>query len=82
MKSGETGGLVPLTTEELKAAWQRLKTKFPQDFTVTPERAMDWHQLQAEQCLKEGNGPGYLLHAWHSRWELHAVLGSPLLGRW
>jgi WD40 repeat protein len=81
-KMDKFGGLVPLSTNELKAAWQRLKTKFPHDFTVTPERAMEWHRREAEQCLKEGNGPGYLLHSWHSRWELHALLGSPLLGRW
>jgi hypothetical protein len=73
------GGLQALTLEELKSGWQGLKAKHPRDFTVTPGQAAAWHRLQAEHCLREGNGTGCFLHAWHGDGKLRALLGSPWL---
>jgi len=33
----DTGALVPLTSEEFTQAWQKLRPRYPQDFTVPAE---------------------------------------------
>jgi WD40 repeat protein len=73
------GGVQRMSPQDLKSAWETLKAKYPNDFTVTPEQAIAWHRREAEQCLKEGNGPAYLFHAWHAQWEGHVLFGSPFL---
>jgi tetratricopeptide (TPR) repeat protein len=50
-----TGAFAPLTTEEYRAAWQVLKAKYPQDFSVSTEEALAWHRREAEACEAAGD---------------------------
>jgi WD40 repeat protein/tetratricopeptide (TPR) repeat protein len=43
-----TGGSVPLTADDFRAAWQILKAKYPQDFSVPADEALTWHRREAE----------------------------------
>ena len=56
------GAFVPLPKQELQAAWESLRTKYPADFRVSPEQVTAWHSAQAEACLREGNAPAALFH--------------------
>jgi hypothetical protein len=57
-----TGGLVPLSSEEFRQAWLSLRTKYPDDFRVSPAIARQWRQEQIADCLKSGNLHGAFLH--------------------
>jgi WD40 repeat protein len=37
------------SSESLESLWQRLKARYPVDFTVSPEEIAAWHSLQAQQ---------------------------------
>jgi Tol biopolymer transport system component len=56
------GGHEPLTPKEMEESWNYLRTKYPQDFTVTPAQALAWHQREAESCVKEKNPAAALFH--------------------
>jgi tetratricopeptide (TPR) repeat protein len=56
------GALVPMTTLESHAAWEALRTRYPADFTVSPEQALAWHRREVEACLRERNAPAELFH--------------------
>jgi tetratricopeptide (TPR) repeat protein len=62
-KMDRFGGHYAMTCEEMKESWNYLLAKYPQDFTVTPEQALAWHQREAEVCTTEENWAGTLLHA-------------------
>jgi WD40 repeat protein/tetratricopeptide (TPR) repeat protein len=49
-----TGASVPLTADEFRAAWEALKAKYPQDFSVSAEQALAWHGREAEECEAAG----------------------------
>jgi tetratricopeptide (TPR) repeat protein len=49
-----TGTLVPLTNQEMRTAWQLLKAKYPQDFSVSAEEALAWHRHQADESEAAG----------------------------
>jgi hypothetical protein len=69
-----------LTVAEIVAAIaQLLRTKYPQDFTVTPEQALAWHRHQAEACLGEQNPAAALFHSLHGSWEWALLWGWPRL---
>jgi hypothetical protein len=79
-KMDNFGGVQPQTPAEMQSAWKALRARFPRDFTVPPQCAVDGHH--AEQCLEERAGHGSLPRAWHARWEWYARFDSPLLGKW
>jgi WD40 repeat protein/tetratricopeptide (TPR) repeat protein len=49
-----TGGFVPLTADEFRAAWQMLKARYPQDFRVSAGTALAWHRRQADESEAAG----------------------------
>jgi WD40 repeat protein/serine/threonine protein kinase/tetratricopeptide (TPR) repeat protein len=49
-----TGAFAPLTAQEFRATWQVLKAKYPQDFSVSAERALAWHGQEAQACEAAG----------------------------
>jgi WD40 repeat protein len=49
-----TGGFTPLTNQELRAAWQLLKTRYPQDVSASAEQPLAWHRRQADECEAAG----------------------------
>jgi WD40 repeat protein/serine/threonine protein kinase len=75
----KVGALEPQTRQAMELSWQALKAKYPAAYSVPAERVLDWHHSQAQQCLREGSGPGYLLHSWYARWQWHTLTGAPLL---
>jgi WD40 repeat protein len=50
-----TGGLAPLPGDAFRTAWQVLKAKYPQDFSVSAEEALAWHRHEAETCENAGD---------------------------
>jgi hypothetical protein len=68
-----TGALIPLTDEERLQAWQKLRPRYEQDFTVTAEQAFAWHRSEMADCLREGNPAAAVFHAWHAVPEWHVL---------
>jgi hypothetical protein len=58
-----SGALVPLTTEEFLQAWQQLRSRYPQDCTVSKEQAIAWHRREMEDCIRERNQNASNFHA-------------------
>src|SRR5262249_15960132 len=48
----QAGGYDLLTVPEIRDAWQSLRTKYPQDFTVTPDQVRAWHRREAQACVR------------------------------
>jgi hypothetical protein len=57
-----TGGLVPLSMEQLAALERDLRDKCPQDFNVTSQQARAWREHEIGLCLKEGNLDAAQIH--------------------
>jgi hypothetical protein len=70
-----TGALIPLTAGEISQAWQRLRLRYPHDFTASAEQAFAWHRREMEDCLREGNPAAAVFHAWHAFPEIHLLWG-------
>jgi WD40 repeat protein len=58
----QAGGFEPLTFAEFQDAWQTLRSKYPQDFTVTPDQVRAWHRREAEACVREKNPAAAVFH--------------------
>jgi WD40 repeat protein len=65
----QTGGYELLTIAEIRDAWQTLRTKYPQDFTVTPEQVRAWHRREAEACVREKNAAAAMFHYLQCNWD-------------
>jgi hypothetical protein len=72
------GAAIPLSATEYKATWQRLRARYPADFTVTAEQARAWHRREAASCLQEKNGAAAFMHLLHGYWEGALLNGWPL----
>jgi WD40 repeat protein/serine/threonine protein kinase len=59
------GGYEAFTFAEIQDAWQALRTRYPQDFAVTPDQVLDWHRREAEACVREKNAPAAVFHYLH-----------------
>jgi WD40 repeat protein len=44
------GALVPLKPQELRAAWQALREKYPSDFVGSDREVLAWHRREAADC--------------------------------
>jgi hypothetical protein len=71
------GALVPLTAEEIAQTWQKLRPRYPQDFTVSAAQALAWHRREMKDCVRERNPAAAVFHAWHAAPEWH-LLGAAL----
>jgi WD40 repeat protein/serine/threonine protein kinase len=67
-----TDGLVEVEPAAQRRALQKLRSRYPADFAGSPAAALAWHQREAEECLREKNGPAALFHLLHCRpeWSL------------
>jgi hypothetical protein len=52
---------------------QSLRTKYPQDFTVSRDAAIAWRKRQIADCLREGS---LAAAAFHQYWLLHEIVTS------
>jgi WD40 repeat protein len=66
-----SGALIPLTGEEFAQLWQKLRPRYPQEFTVPAERAFAWHRQEMDDCIRERNPAAAAFHAWHAHPEFH-----------
>jgi hypothetical protein len=64
-----TDGLVEVEQAVQRRALEALRSRYPADFAGSVAEALDWHQREAEACLREKNGPAALFHLLHCRWE-------------
>jgi len=48
----DSGGLSPLLPEDVKSAWQSLRSKYPRDFEPSPEQLLAWTGREAESCYE------------------------------
>src|SRR5262249_17035887 len=84
------GRLVPLRADELAVAWEKVRAKFPGDFTTPPGDAAAWHAEAARACERARQWGAALSHlerlsAWApGRPEIHdrQGLARAELGRW
>ena len=60
--------MVGVEPSEQRRALERLRARYPTDFTASAPEALAWHQREAEACVREQNGPAALFHLRHSRW--------------
>jgi WD40 repeat protein/tetratricopeptide (TPR) repeat protein len=85
-----TGGAVTVTPEELRQAWQTLRSKYPRELVSTPEQTLAWYQHEAEECEQARRWSvslkylGRLIRAQPRDPALWARLGSAhaALGQW
>jgi hypothetical protein len=75
-KMDRFGAHTPMSPEKMKAEWEYLRAKYPQDFTVTPAQALAWHRREAEACVKEQNPAAALFHTLYGC-DLNWGLGRP-----
>jgi hypothetical protein len=81
-------GLIGVEPADQHRALERLRPKYPADFTPSFAEALAWHQREAGACLREKNGSAALFHLMHCRlgWSvftggLHGVQEGGLNGR-
>jgi tetratricopeptide (TPR) repeat protein len=60
------GHAVPLRLEELRAAWEELRGKFPREFAAPPGDVTAWHAEEALACDRSRNWRGALFHLAHA----------------
>jgi WD40 repeat protein len=68
-----SGSLVPLSAVELTTALDRLRPRYPQEFTVSSEQVIAWHRGEMEACVRERNPAAALFHARHAAPEWHVL---------
>jgi WD40 repeat protein/Flp pilus assembly protein TadD len=56
------GAFVSVPAADLKKAWEGLHSRYAREFTIAPERRLAWHRREADECEKERQWPGVLLH--------------------
>jgi tetratricopeptide (TPR) repeat protein len=50
IKVDRSGDLVPLTRDEVRAAWQELRPRYPDVFVCSPQEILSWHWREAAAC--------------------------------
>jgi WD40 repeat protein len=65
-----TDGLIGVEPADQRRALERLRPRYPTDFTVSLPETRAWHQREADECLREKNCPAALLHVLqtHRHW--------------
>jgi WD40 repeat protein/tetratricopeptide (TPR) repeat protein len=54
--------LTSLTSEDAQKAWTTLRPRYPADFAASPERARAWSRRGLEECERQQNWTGAVLH--------------------
>src|SRR5262249_4719281 len=55
-------GLVGVEPADQRRAFEKLRTRYPTDFTASFTEALAWHEREAQACLGERNAPAALFH--------------------
>jgi WD40 repeat protein/serine/threonine protein kinase len=71
-----TDGLIGVEPADQRRALERLRARYPTDFTASVPEVLAWHRREAEACLREKNGPAALFHLLHCRWEWSLFTGG------
>ncbi len=56
------GAFVPVPAPDLKKAWEALHSRYAREFAIAPERRLAWHRREVDECEKDRQWPGVLLH--------------------
>jgi hypothetical protein len=72
------GALIPLSPDEVRKGFAKLRAKYPQDFTVRPADALAWHRQEFQACRNEKNGPAALFHYVHGHLDWTLLTCRPL----
>jgi len=57
-----TDGLIGVEPVDQRRILERLRQRYPADFTASVPETVAWHQREAGECLREKNGPAALFH--------------------
>ncbi len=58
-----SGALVPLDVEALRAAWERLRVRYPQDFALSEQALLAWHRQEAGAAEGRADWSAVVFHA-------------------
>jgi WD40 repeat protein/serine/threonine protein kinase/tetratricopeptide (TPR) repeat protein len=58
----DQGGLAPAEPKVLRAAWQKLRQKYPQDFVTSDRELRAWHRREAAGLMKARRWQDALVH--------------------
>ena len=64
-----TDGLIGVEPADQRRVLERLRPRYPTDFTASLPESLAWHQREAEACLWEKNSPAALFHLRRSHWQ-------------
>src|SRR5262249_47258502 len=71
-----TDGLIGVEPADQRRALERLRPRYPTDFTASVPEMLAWHQREAEACLREKNGPAAVFHLLQSHWQWSPFAGG------
>jgi WD40 repeat protein len=71
-----TDGLIGVEPADQRQILERLRPRYPADFTASAPETLAWHRREAEACLREKNGPAALLHLLQSHWQWSPFTGG------
>ncbi len=54
--------VIALTSEDTQKAWTALRPRYPTDFVASPERARAWSRRGLDECERQENWSGAVLH--------------------
>jgi WD40 repeat protein/tetratricopeptide (TPR) repeat protein len=57
-----SGALVPLDAAALRAAWEQLRARYPQDFALSEEALLAWHREEATAAQGRGDWAAVVFH--------------------
>jgi WD40 repeat protein/serine/threonine protein kinase len=63
-----TDGLIEVDPTAQRNALTKLRSRYPADFAGSVPEALAWHRREADECLREKNGPAALFHLMRSDW--------------
>lgn len=86
----DTGGFQPLQLREICDLWERLRSRYPDDFLASDRQVMGWHWHEAETLERAGQWSEAVSHLNHliaaepNRWYLWIARGRAHaeLGQW
>jgi WD40 repeat protein/tetratricopeptide (TPR) repeat protein len=58
----DSGALVPLDAKTLRGHWERLRGKYPRDFTLSQQELLAWHRAEADRFEAAWDLPTAVFH--------------------
>jgi WD40 repeat protein len=71
-----TGGIVPLTVDEIYRHWETLRRSDPASFSASPSDIRRWREAEIRNSLKQGNLAAARFHHWARVYDLATAGGG------